>query len=209
MAKKERALTPAEQKRKTRFEQVCAEMEQNGYQKRDLTIGVIRANGMAVLIMLPFAAAAGWLYASVHPSGGIPFSSGSILALLAAFFVLAVVHEGIHGLTWGLLAETGFRAISFGVIWKALTPYCTCQQPLKKWQYILGGLMPTLVLGFGLAIAATAAGRFWLFLLAECLIFGGGGDFYIIWKLLRYRPQGRTVLCYDHPYECGLVVFEK
>ena len=28
-------------------------------------------------------------------------------------------------------------------------------------------------------------------------------------KLMLYRPTGQEALYFDHPYECGLVVFER
>jgi len=56
MAKNERKLTPAEQKRKEQFALVCEEMERQGYRKTDLTIGVVKANLLALIVMLPFAA---------------------------------------------------------------------------------------------------------------------------------------------------------
>ena len=56
MAKNERKLTPAEQKRKEQFALVCEEMERQGYRKIDLTIGVVKANLLALIVMLPFAA---------------------------------------------------------------------------------------------------------------------------------------------------------
>ena len=58
------------------------------------------------------------------------------------------IHEGIHGLTWGLLSPDGFSTIEFGLIKEYMTPYCYCGTPLTRGQYILGSMMPTLVLGF-------------------------------------------------------------
>ena len=120
-----------------------------------------------------------------------------------------MIHECLHGLTWALFAPRHFASISFGVIWKALTPYCTCSAPLRRWQYALGTAMPTLVLGPGLILAAAALHQNGLFLLAEIMILGGGGDFLILLQLLRYRPASPDVLCLDHPCECGFVAFEK
>lgn len=102
-----------------------------------------------------------------------------------------------------------WKSIRFGVIWKALTPYCTCAQPIKRGQYILGAAMPTLVLGIGLTAAAALTGSFSVFTLAIAMIFGGGGDFAIILKMLLHRQCGKEAVYYDHPYECGVVVFEK
>lgn len=202
-----RKLSRREQARLEDFQRLSGQMRQQGYRRVDLVVDVVQANVMAVVVMLPFLAAAAVLFFALNPVGEvyIPFS-GMALWLLA-FLVLVVLHEAIHGLTWGLMAPHGFKAIAFGVIWQMLTPYCTCNDGLKRWQYLLGGLMPTLILGFGLAGLATAQGSLWLFSLAEVMILGGGGDFLVVFKMLRH-PQKDGAAYYDHPYECGLVVFE-
>lgn len=202
-----RKLSRREQARLEDFQRLSGQMRQQGYRRVDLVVDVVQANVMAVVVMLPFLAAAAVLFFALNPVGEvyIPFS-GMALWLLA-FLVLVVLHEAIHGLTWGLMAPHGFKAIAFGVIWQMLTPYCTCNDGLKRWQYLLGGLMPTLILGFGLAGLATAQGSLWLFSLAEVMILGGGGDFLVVFKMLRH-PQKDGAVYYDHPYECGLVVFE-
>ena len=202
-----RKLSRREQARLEDFQRLSGQMRQQGYRRVDLVVDVVQANVMAVVVMLPFLAAAAVLFFALNPVGEvyIPFS-GMALWLLA-FLVLVVLQEAIHGLTWGLMAPHGFKAIAFGVIWQMLTPYCTCNDGLKRWQYLLGGLMPTLILGFGLAGLATAQGSLWLFSLAEVMILGGGGDFLVVFKMLRH-PQKDGAVYYDHPYECGLVVFE-
>ena len=211
MAKGERNLTPAEQKRKERFALVCEEMERQGYRKTDLTIGVAKANLLALVVMLPFAVLSG---AVVLSRCSLRLMAESISSLDFFFFLLVMllltaVHEAIHGLTWAIFAEGHGKAIRFGVIWKALTPYCTCAQPMKRGQYILGAAMPTLLLGIGLTAAAALTGIFWIFILTITMIFGGGGDFAIILKMLLHRQRGKEAVYYDHPYECGVVVFEK
>ena len=209
MSHRERKLTPAEQKRKAAFEATCAEMARAGYRQKDFLIGVLQANTLSLLVMLPFLALAVWAYAPFIAAGGSFFLDGQFFLLFLAILVLLVVHECIHGLTWSLFAPNHFASISFGVIWKALTPYCTCNMPLKRWQYVLGTAMPTLVLGIGLTAAATVLHQNALFLLAEIMILGGGGDCLIILHMLRYRPTAPDVLCLDNPYECGFVAFEK
>lgn len=208
MSRKERKLSAAERKRKAEYDRLCEQMERDGYRKMDLTIDIVAANVGAFFVMLPFVILVGWLclraglaWQDMGPYSGV--------LLFAGLLILLVVHEGIHGLVWGACAKNHFRSIAFGVIWQALAPYCTCSEPLKRWQYILGAAAPTLVVGFGLAAVATAVGQVWLFILAELMIFGGGGDALIILKTLAYKPKSGDALYYDHPYECGLVVFEK
>ena len=69
--------------------------------------------------------------------------------------------------------------------------------------------MPTLVLGFGLSAAAAALGSPCLFYLSAIMILSGGGDVLIAWKLLLHRAPDAEVRYLDHPYECGLVAFER
>ena len=202
-----RKLSRREQARLEDFQRLSGQMGQQGYRRVDLVVDVVQANVMAVVVMLPFLAAAAVLFFALNPVGEVYIPLSGMALWLLAFLVLVVLHEAIHGLTWGLMAPHGFKAIAFGVIWQMLTPYCTCTDGLKRWQYLLGGLMPTLVLGFGLAGLATAQGSLWLFSLAELMILGGGGDFLIVLKMLRH-PKKSGAVYYDHPYECGLVVFE-
>ena len=211
MAKNERKLTPAEQKRKEQFALVCEEMERQGYRKTDLTIGVVKANLLALIVMLPFAVLSGAVVLSrvSFLSMAELMSPFDFLLFLLVMLLLTAVHEGIHALTWAMFGKDYWKSIRFGVIWKALTPYCTCLRPVKRGQYILGAAMPTLVLGIGLTAAAALTGVYWVFILAIAMIFGGGGDFAIILKMLLHRQQGRDAVYYDHPYECGVVVFEK
>ena len=184
-------------------------MELAGYKKRDLTVGVLAANTLSLLLSLPFAIAITVIYFLVNPQGSSQLSSFWWLLFFPVFFLLAAVHEFIHGLTWSRFTSGGFGSIAFGVIWKALTPYCSCSEPLTRGQYILGGAMPTLVLGSGLSIAAIVLAQPFLLVLAVTMILAGGGDMLIIAKLLGYRPKGRDTLYYDHPYECGLTAFER
>ena len=202
-----RKLSRREQVRLEDFQRLSGQMRQQGYRRVDLVVDVVQANVMAVVVMLPFLAAAAVLFFALNPVGEVYIPLSGMALWLLAFLVLVVLHEAIHGLTWGLMAPHGFKAIAFGVIWQMLTPYCTCNDGLKRWQYLLGGLMPTLILGFGLAGLATAQGSLWLFSLAEVMILGGGGDFLVVFKMLRH-PQKDGAVYYDHPYECGLVVFE-
>ena len=74
MSHRERKLTPAVQKRKAAFEATCAEMARAGYRQKDFLIGVLQANTLSLLVMLPFLALAAWAYAPFIAAGGQLFS---------------------------------------------------------------------------------------------------------------------------------------
>ena len=61
----------------------------------------------------------------------------------------------------------------------------------------------------GVGVVAVVTGQLMLLLLSELMILSGGGDFLIILKILLYRSGKKETVYYDHPYECGVVVFEK
>lgn len=207
MSKNKRELTEEELLRKERFEKLQVEMKQNGYREKSLTAGVWKGNIVAFIVMLPFVIGNGWLYVTVNSLTELSLPNGVLFFIM--FLWLVVVHELIHAAVWGLFASDHFRSIEFGIILKALTPYCTCSQPLKKWQYMLGGVMPTLVLGFGIAAAAIIFRSDFWFYMSEFMLFSGGADFYIALKMLLYRTKSRDIVYYDHPYELGVVLFEK
>lgn len=209
MSKKQRTLTKQEQRRKEKFDALCQTMAENGYELRDLTVSLKAANTIGIALTIPFLILTTICYFFIHPLGTSVFPRRLSILILVVFFVLIVAHEGIHGITWACFAPNHFHSIEFGVIWSALTPYCTCSAPLNRRQYILGALMPTLILGFGLAAVSIALHQLALFLVAQLMILSGGGDFLIVAQVLRYRTDKQNVVFLDHPYECGVVAFEK
>ena len=204
-----RKLTEKELKRKSDFEKFNSEMQQKGYKTKNIIINTQQAKPLCLLIMLPFMALAFWIYYHVNGFDLDCLSLGFVVALIVLISCLTILHELIHGITWGLFAKKHFHSIDFGIVWSTLSPYCTCFEPLKKWQYLLGTAMPTLVLGGGSAVAAVMTNQLLIFLLAEYMIASGGGDFLIVLKgMLHHTDKQESVYC-DHPYECGFVVFEK
>lgn len=206
MKNKERKLSKSELERREKFDKICQTMQKNGYTKIDNTISVKKANVVALFNMLPFVVIIIFAYFSVNQVKNFSFNFSWVYLWI---IILIICHELIHGITWAIFAKTGFKSISFGVIWKYLTPYCTCSEPLTKFPYFIGAIMPTIILGFVLAIVAIFTASPTMLILSVFLTFGGGGDFYIIHKLLKYKSKNKKTLYYDHPYECGFVVFEK
>jgi len=210
--KTERKITEAEKKRAARFQEKADILKSQGYEESVHTVDIVKANIYAMLIMLPFVAIIAVPYLIMH---GIPqrgsFSDYLINLSLFIFLSMAemAIHEGIHGLTWGLLSPDGFSTIEFGLIKEYMTPYCYCGTPLMRGQYILGSMMPTLVLGFLQGIIAILTGNFLILVLAVFLMIGGGGDFLIDWLLIRYKKKRETLILMDHPTELGFVAFEK
>ena len=207
MDKDKRKLTEKELKRKDCFEKFNSEMQQKGYKTKNIIINTQQAKPLCLLIMLPFMALAFWIYYHVNGFDLDCLSWGFLVVLIVLISCLIILHELIHGITWAIFAKNHFHAIDFGIVWSTLSPYCTCFEPLKKWQYLLGTAMPTLVLGGGGAAAAVMTNQLLLFFAAEYMILSGGGDFQLILRSI--LTDKRESLYCAHPYECAFVVFEK
>ena len=210
---KERELTAAEKKRLVYFNELIERMEGKGYRRVDLTATPAKANLLGtlygILLSIPFVVL--FIIVAVMNRriefGLLDGMRGGLLLILI-MFVLIVVHELVHGLTWSLFAEGRFKSIEFGVIWKSLNPYCTCRDPLSKKQYLLGAIMPCIVLGIIPSVIAVITGDLGLMFLGALMIMSAGGDLLICKMILSGEGSGSSVYL-DHPTEIGLVRFDR
>ena len=204
-----RKLTKDEQARNSEFENLKRSLEEQGYKSDDLTIGIIYANIMAFVLGIPIIILLGIVFINRNHSVSGYFETLNVFLFLAIMIVLIVAHELIHGVFWSIFTKEHWKAVSFGLIMKYLIPYCTCREPLKKYEYIIGALMPTVILGIIPCLIAIFNGSAMLFLLGAIMILGGGGDLTIIVKLLGYHNNKENTIFIDHPYKLGLVAFTK
>lgn len=208
---KNRRLSEKEQKRLAVFEATCERLLQQGYTMTNLTIGIVKANVFVLLLTIPVVAIGVLLFAWRNPISLLtPTPQGSLL-FIVLFVVLIVVHELIHGLTWSLFSEHHFKDIEFGFMKEFLTPYCTCRVPLSKGHYILGALMPCIVLGILPTALGILLGSHLLFWIGIVMILSAGGDIMIVVKVLAHKSEEglKEILVYDHPTQAGSVILER
>ena len=211
MEEKNRKLTEAEKRRLAHFEQVKETLIQDGYTVKELTIGIVKANVYAILMVLPLCLFTVIPFILVN-RGKLYFEGNPLITsvlFVITLVVLVVVHELIHGLTWSIFAQDHFKSIEFGFMKEYATPYCTCTVPLKKGAYIAGALMPLIILGIMPAVIAIFTGSFFLLAIGFVMIMAAGGDIMIVLKLLGYKSGAADVLIYDHPTQAGSVIFER
>lgn len=206
---KSRELTPAEEKRLLRFEELSDRLIGQGYRRVELTVSIVKANIFAVVLLIPLLIAGGGLFFLRNQSMSGGLGKMNPLLFAALFFAMIVVHELIHGLSWSLFAENHWKDIEFGFMKQYLTPYCTCGVPLKKGSYIFGALTPLVLLGILPMIAGILTNSLGLLLLGVIMADAAAGDILIVWKILRYRSEAGTIVYIDHPTQAGGVIFEK
>ena len=169
-------------------------------EKVKLTIDIVKANIFAIVLFVAIAVVFIPLFVVVWGCS-IDYKS---FWLIIALLVGIPIHELIHGITWAIFTPSKWKSISFGVIWKLLTPYCHCNEPLKVNQYIWGALMPLIVLGIIPLIIAFIIGNFEVLLFSLLFIIAASGDIMCSWIL---RHENSDSLVEDHPSEAGCWVY--
>ena len=180
------------------------------YTKEKVNIDVYWANVFALILIIPTVLIYGLPYYliwrdEIHfKDFSLPHLFGSSWIFFIALIIGIIAHELIHGAVWAGFAKNGFKSIQFGVMWKMITPYCHCKEPLKVRQYALGGIMPAIILGFIPAMWAIIIGDLALLILGMFFTVAAGGDFLIIHAL---RKEKKDTLVEDHPSEIGYYVY--
>lgn len=210
--KKQRKLTVKEQKRLEIIIEKRAALESEGYTCFEKILGALYFNVMALIVMLPYVALMYVLFLFNNAGAKISFSLfnsplADLTAILAIFAVLIVLHELIHGIFFALSVSTHWKAVEFGFNPVACAFYCTCLEALSKKSYIISAIMPTVFLGFLPCILAIFSSNAFIFCIGLVMIFSGGGDFLIIYNVLKINSKKNDVLFIDHPTEIGSIIF--
>jgi len=190
----------------------------DGYKKELLTFDLMKANLYAIFSIIPVLILYGvpfvllWrnTFSKVALKNFIDEFTlgiwGNFVSILLVMTIGIIAHELIHGITWAMYTKNGFKSIKFGVLWKVLTPYCHCSEPLKVKHYITGAIMPAIILGFLPFVYSLFTGNaLWLFF-GIFFTMSAVGDFLIV-NLVRKENMNSLVL--DHPSEVGCYVFRK
>jgi hypothetical protein len=136
------------------------------------------------------------------PDPSFPADAGGALLFGLAFAVGVVLHEGLHGLghVWG---EASWADVTFGMHWKALTPFAQCTTPARARSYRLAIALPGLVLGLGPLAIGLSTGTWLAPFYGFLMLVAAAGDFLILWILVGV-PAGAWVQ--DHPQKVGCLV---
>lgn len=208
--KSQRKLSKAEEKRLYIFNQINTDLLSKGYIKKELIGDLLKANIIGplygLIVSLPFIVLYFVLKIYSFDIGENYFSN--YMLFMVFFIILIVAHELIHGITWAGFTKDKFKNIEFGIIWKSLNPYCTCKVPLKESEYILGLIMPCIILGIIPSLISLFNANAWFFAMGIIQILSAGGDLYIL-KMILDNKNNNECLYLDHPTDIGVVKFEK
>jgi len=131
----------------------------------------------------------------------------SSLCILAAIICNAVAHEALHGFGWRIgKPPLPKGSIKIGFSWKNLTPYCHCNQTLSTARYLIGSLMPLIVLGLLPVVVGFTLGQLHWTIFGLFSITTVGGDLLVIYEIMRVEGVDEVR---DHPTRLGCLVRTK
>ena len=104
-----------------------------------------------------------------------------IFVLIALFGI--VFHEIIHGIFAAIFNKNGFKSIKFGVLPSKGVAYCVNSEILRKNNYIIGLIMPGIILGIIPSFVSIFTGNFALLIFGILFTFAASGDLLLLIEL--------------------------
>lgn len=180
-------------------------MLQRGYTWKEVKISIVQANVIAIVSAIPLILLMLFVYIQVWDEFTLTLNLKNMIILLLLSYFFIPIHEGLHAIGWVFFCKNRFKSINLGVLWKLLTPYCHCKEPLTYIGYMTGLLFPFLFIGLGLFIIALCTNNLLLLLVSFFNVSGATGDLMVAFKMFKYR----RALLIDLPVDCGFAAFEK
>jgi hypothetical protein len=106
----------------------------------------------------------------------------------------------IHGIVWSKYTETNIH-----VILKLIIRFCHCNNVIKIKNYIVGLIMPTIILGIIPTLAGIIMGNILILAFGLLMIVTGTDDFYVIWLL---RKQNKNNFIKDIDNRIGFITYK-
>ncbi len=185
-------------------------MNFDNFVKEDKIIDLMKANLVALKYLVLFAIIFSVPFFIIWQNGFSAnlFSSNhklwNLFAPVAGVILGIVIHEMIHGIFFAMYAQKGFSAVRFGILWKMLTPYCHCKEPLKIKHYIIALLAPLVLLGIIPGIISLITGNLMLLVFGIIFSASAAGDLMIYQLIKKENPEDYVQ---DHPTEAGCTIF--
>ena len=188
------------------FSRVQAELKANGYREKDVTFSSGKATVFGVLYALPFITILGLAYRFLLLERAHLLETGVLsfyIMFIAIIVVSVAIHELLHGIGWAISSGRGWSVVRFNI--SALMPSCACKAALTRGQYLVGVLLPFLVLGTGSAVFLFLYPGTVSVLTMAVNFVAAGADLLIALRAARERGA----LIADHPTEAGYIAYFK
>jgi len=98
-----------------------------------------------------------------------------------------ITHELLHGFFAAIFNKNGFKSIKFGVMLSKGMAYCVNAEILKTNKYIIGLIMPLIILGIIPSILSVLIGNLYFFIFGLLFIVAASGDIVLLTQIYKGR----------------------
>jgi hypothetical protein len=168
----------------------------------EVRVNKLAANIVGILLTILFCAL-GVGFAHLLPYY-TAFAGWHLVALLVSMILLTPIHEALHAVGLARFAGVSRRQIRFGMMWRALMPYCHCTVPISVRAYRRMIMLPLIGTGLATVIPLLFFPADWLGLLTGVTVAACVGD---VWMFAKMRRFGGALLVKDSPTEIGCDVY--
>lgn len=117
------------------------------------------------------------------------YQIGLVVVFFLGYALGIVLHEGTHAITWLLVnKQVSRQSIRIGIFPSSGIPYCHLSVPVRRNGYLIGVLMPGLLVGFGPLVVAYVSGSLLAWLWGIFLIHAALKDGVMASYLLKEKP---------------------
>ena len=110
-----------------------------------------------------------------------------LITYLVVFVIGVVIHELIHGFFCARYIKNGFKSVKIG--FKFPFAYAESKEVMPTNKFIIGLIMPMIILGVIPSIIATIIGNQYLLLFGYAFIVAGSGDTLILFRIFKDRKS--------------------
>jgi hypothetical protein len=176
------------------------------YQPREIKQNGIIVNIFGVVVFIVLGSLFGFIYYQIWGTFGLQLGYVPLirritnalvfLSIVAAF---SLAHEMIHGMYWSKYTE-----VKISVIINLIFRGCYCKEPIIIKKFIMGLIMPTIILGVIPFIIGMVIGNILLFGFGILFIVVGSDDFLIMYLL---RKEDKKNWVKDMDNTIGIIVY--
>ena len=113
----------------------------------------------------------------------------NIVIFIIFVFAGFIIHELIHGFFAAIFNKNGFKSIRFGIMLSKGIAYCVNAEILKTNKYIIGLLMPLIILGIIPSVLSIFTGYLYLFIFGLLFIIAASGDILLFLRIFKERYE--------------------
>ena len=100
-----------------------------------------------------------------------------------------IVHELIHGFFAAIFNKNGFKSIKFGVLPLRGMAYCANTEILQRDKYIIGLIMPGIILGIIPSLISILLGNLYVFIFGILFTLAACGDLLLLIEINKFNKD--------------------